>query len=35
MEYGEVKDMQIEAANDHEEYDYLATQEDINNAFRM
>ena len=34
MEYGEVTDMMVESANDHEKYDYLATQEDMNNAFR-
>lgn len=33
LEYGDVMDMQIEAANDHEQYDYLATQADFDNAF--
>lgn len=35
MDYGEVTDMMVESANDHEKYDYLATQEDMDNAFRM
>ena len=28
MDYGFVVDMMIEAGNDHEEYDYIATKED-------
>ena len=35
LDYGEVTDMMVESANDHEKYDYLATQEDMDNAFRM
>ena len=34
LEYGEVIDLMIEAANDNAKYDYLATQEDMNNAFK-
>lgn len=34
LDYGEVTDMMIESANDREKYDYLATQEDMNNAFK-
>lgn len=34
LDYGEVADMMIESANDHAKYNYLATQEDINNVFR-
>jgi len=33
MEYGEVTDLMVESANDHEKYDYLATQADMDNAF--
>lgn len=29
LNYGEVVDMMIEAGNDKEEYDYIATQEDF------
>lgn len=29
MEYGEVVDMFIEEQNDHADYDYRATQEDM------
>lgn len=29
MDYGFVLDMMIEAGNDHEKYDYIATQEDF------
>lgn len=29
LEYGEVSDMMIEAANDREEYDEIATQDDF------
>lgn len=33
LEYGEITDLMIESANDHEKYDYLATQEDFDHAF--
>lgn len=33
LEYGEVCDVMIEAANDHEKYDYLATQSDFDSVF--
>ena len=33
LEYGEVMDVMIEAANDHEKYNYLATQSDFDNVF--
>lgn len=33
LEYGEVVDLMVEAANDHEEYDYLATQNDFDTVF--
>lgn len=33
MDMGMVYDMIIERANDQEEYNYKATQEDINNFF--
>ena len=33
MTMGMVYDMLIERANDHEQYDYKATQEDINRLF--
>lgn len=34
LDYGEVTDLMIESANDHEQYSYLATQSDFDNAFR-
>ena len=34
LEYGEVADMMVESANDREKYDYVATQDDFNNAFK-
>lgn len=33
LDYGEVADVMIEAANDHEKYDYKATQSDFDHAF--
>lgn len=33
MDIGMVYDMCIEKANDHEQYDVIATQADINNFF--
>lgn len=33
LEYGEVEDVMVEAANDHANYNYLATQDDFDNAF--
>lgn len=33
LEYGEVADIIIEAANDNAHYDRLATQDDIDNLF--
>lgn len=33
LEQGEVMDMITESANDHAEYDYKATQDDINSMF--
>lgn len=33
LEYGDVTDMMIEAANDHEKYDYKATQKDYDSVF--
>lgn len=33
LEYGEVVDVMVEAANDHENYDYLATQHDFDTVF--
>ena len=33
LDYGEVSDLMIESANDHEHYDYLATQSDYDSAF--
>jgi hypothetical protein len=35
LEYGEVCDVMIEAANDHEKYDYKATQSDYDSAFSL
>lgn len=35
LEYGEVNDLMIESANDHEEYNYKATQSDFDNAFPL
>lgn len=35
VEYGEITDLMTESANDKETYDYLATQEDINNFGKM
>ena len=35
LEYGEVTDLMIESANDHEKYDYKATQDDFDHAFGM
>ena len=35
VEYGEITDLMTESANDQEKYDYLATQEDINNFGKM
>lgn len=34
LEYGEVIDLMIEAANDNAKYDELAIQEDMDNAFK-
>ncbi len=34
LDYGEVTDLMIEAANDHEKYDYLAQQSDFDSAFK-
>lgn len=34
LDYGEVTDLMIEAANDHEKYNYLATQSDFDSAFK-
>lgn len=34
LDYGEVSDILIEGANDHAKYNYLATQEDFDNAFK-
>lgn len=34
LEYGEVIDLMIESANDNAKYDFLATQEDMDNAFK-
>lgn len=34
LDYGEVCDLMIEAANDHEQYDYLAQQSDFDNVFK-
>ena len=31
LNYGDVADMMVESANDHEKYDYLATQADFDN----
>lgn len=33
LEYGDVMDMTVEAANDHEKYDYKATQADFDSVF--
>jgi len=33
LDYGEVTDLMIEASNDHEKYDYLATQADFDSVF--
>lgn len=33
LEYGDVSDLMIESANDHEQYNYLATQEDFDSVF--
>lgn len=33
LEYGEINDLMVESANDHEEYNYLATQSDFDSAF--
>lgn len=33
LNYGEVLDMITESANDHAQYDYKATQDDINSMF--
>ena len=35
LDYGEVSDLFIESANDHEEYDYRATQDDFNSFGRL
>lgn len=35
LDYGEVCDVMIEAANDHANYNYKATQNDFDNAFRL
>lgn len=34
LEYGEINDVMIEAANDKEDYKYLATQSDFDNVFQ-
>lgn len=34
FDYGEIQDVIIERSNDHEEYDYKATQSDFDNAFQ-
>jgi hypothetical protein len=33
LDYGEVSDVLIEGQNDHAKYNYLATQNDMDNAF--
>ena len=33
LDYGEVSDVLIEGQNDHAKYNYLATQNDYDNAF--
>ena len=33
LEYGEIIDLMVESANDHEKYDYKATQADFDSAF--
>lgn len=33
LNYGDVVDMMIESANDHEKYDYKATQKDFDTVF--
>lgn len=33
LDYGEVSDVLIEGQNDHAQYNYLATQNDFDNAF--
>ena len=33
LDYGEVSDVLIEGANDHAKYNYIATQDDIDNMF--
>ena len=33
LEYGEVLDIMTESANDHAEYEYKATEQDIRNMF--
>ncbi len=35
IEYGEVNDLLVEQANDHEEYNYKATQADFDHAFPL
>jgi hypothetical protein len=35
LDYGEVCDVMIEAANDHAQYNYKATQSDFDNAFKL
>ena len=33
LEYGEINDLIVEEANDHEQYSYKATQSDFDNVF--